>query len=60
MSVKSASRRRELTIDAYPLDLAKMERAFIDGEEEGFAAIYTRRGSGEIVGATLVAAMPAK
>ena len=33
-----------------------MERAFIDTEEEGFATIYTRRGSGEIVGATLVAA----
>ncbi len=33
-----------------------MERAFIDGEEEGFAALYTRRGSGEIAGATLVAA----
>jgi pyruvate/2-oxoglutarate dehydrogenase complex dihydrolipoamide dehydrogenase (E3) component len=26
------------------------------GIKEGFAAIYTRRGSGEIVGATLVAA----
>ena len=33
-----------------------MERAFIDGEEEGFAEIYTRKGTGEIVGATLVAA----
>ena len=30
--------------------------AFIDGEEEGFAALYTRKGTGEIVGATLVAA----
>ncbi len=36
--------------------MAKVERAFIDGEEEGFAAIYTRLGTGEIVGATLVAA----
>jgi pyruvate/2-oxoglutarate dehydrogenase complex dihydrolipoamide dehydrogenase (E3) component len=43
-------------LDSYQLDLAKVERAFIDGEEEGFATIYTRRGSGEIVGATLVAA----
>jgi hypothetical protein len=31
-------------------------RAFIDGEEEGFAAIYTRKGTSQIVGATLVAA----
>jgi pyruvate/2-oxoglutarate dehydrogenase complex dihydrolipoamide dehydrogenase (E3) component len=43
-------------IDSYRLELAQVERAFIDGEEEGFAAIYTRRGSGKIVGATLVAA----
>jgi len=45
-----------IAIDEYRLALTKVERAFIDGEEEGFAAIYTRRGTGEIVGATLVAA----
>ena len=33
-----------------------MERAFIDGEEEGFAVLYTRDGTDLIVGATLVAA----
>jgi pyruvate/2-oxoglutarate dehydrogenase complex dihydrolipoamide dehydrogenase (E3) component len=33
-----------------------VERAFIDSEEEGFAALDTRKGAGEIVGATLVAA----
>ena len=46
--------RRALTegvpIDTYLLDLTKVERAFIDGEEEGFAAIYTRHGSDEIGG----------
>jgi pyruvate/2-oxoglutarate dehydrogenase complex dihydrolipoamide dehydrogenase (E3) component len=50
------AREEGIAIDAYRLDLAKVERAFLDGEEEGFAAIYTRQGSGEIVGATLVAA----
>jgi pyruvate/2-oxoglutarate dehydrogenase complex dihydrolipoamide dehydrogenase (E3) component len=50
------AREQGVPIDTYRLDLAKVERAFIVGEEEGFAAIYTRRGSGEIVGATLVAA----
>src|SRR5215472_6243033 len=50
------AREEGIPIDAYRLELAKVERAFIDGEEEGFAAIHTRRGSGEIVGATLVAA----
>ncbi len=45
-----------VTLDRYHLELSKVERAFIDGEEEGFAEIYTRKGTGEIVGATLVAA----
>jgi pyruvate/2-oxoglutarate dehydrogenase complex dihydrolipoamide dehydrogenase (E3) component len=45
-----------VAVDTYRLELSKVERAFIDGEEEGFAAIYTRQGTGEIVGATLVAA----
>src|SRR5215475_191682 len=43
-------------LDTYRLELTKVERAFIDGEEEGFAALYTRKSSPEIVGATLVAA----
>jgi Amylo-alpha-1,6-glucosidase/Pyridine nucleotide-disulphide oxidoreductase, dimerisation domain len=50
------SREEGIPIDDYRLELVKVERAFIDGEEEGFAAIHVRRGSGEIVGATLVAA----
>src|SRR5205807_2606257 len=50
------ARDEGISIDSYRLELAKVERAFIDGEEEGFAAIHVRRGSGEIVGATLVAA----
>ena len=50
------AQEEDIAIDEYRLELAKVERAFIDGEEEGFAAIYTRRGSGEVVGATLVAA----
>ncbi len=45
-----------VSLDTYRLELSKVERAFIDGEEEGFAEIYTRRGTGQIVGATLVAA----
>jgi pyruvate/2-oxoglutarate dehydrogenase complex dihydrolipoamide dehydrogenase (E3) component len=45
-----------IALETHRLDLTKVERAFIDGEEEGFAALYTRRSSPEIVGATLVAA----
>jgi pyruvate/2-oxoglutarate dehydrogenase complex dihydrolipoamide dehydrogenase (E3) component len=45
-----------VAVDAHRLELSRVERAFIDGEEEGFATIYTRKGTGQIVGATLVAA----
>jgi pyruvate/2-oxoglutarate dehydrogenase complex dihydrolipoamide dehydrogenase (E3) component len=45
-----------IALETHRLELAKVERAFIDGEEEGFAALYTRKSSPEIVGATLVAA----
>ena len=45
-----------IALETHRLELARVERAFIDGEEEGFAALYTRKRSAEIVGATLVAA----
>ena len=37
------AREEGVPIDTYRLDLAKVERAFIDGEEEGFAAIYPKK-----------------
>jgi pyruvate/2-oxoglutarate dehydrogenase complex dihydrolipoamide dehydrogenase (E3) component len=52
--VRAAEER--VALDTYRLELSKVERAFIDGEEEGFAEIYTRKGTSEVVGATLVAA----
>src|SRR5215472_4473850 len=45
------AREEGIALDEYRLGLAKVERAVIDGEEEGFAAVYARHGSGEIVGA---------
>jgi pyruvate/2-oxoglutarate dehydrogenase complex dihydrolipoamide dehydrogenase (E3) component len=45
-----------IALETYRLELSKVERAFIDGEDDGFAALYTRKSSSEIVGATLVAA----
>ncbi|MET7400557.1 FAD-dependent oxidoreductase [Dactylosporangium sp. NPDC005572] len=50
------ARDEGVALDTYRLDLTNVERAFIDGEEEGFGVIYTRSGSGEIAGATLAAA----
>jgi pyruvate/2-oxoglutarate dehydrogenase complex dihydrolipoamide dehydrogenase (E3) component len=43
-----------ITIDTHQLELAKIERAVIEGETDGFIALYTHEGV--IVGATLVSA----
>ena len=45
---------RAITIDTHRLELAKVERAVIDGEADGFIALYTHEGV--IVGATFVSA----
>jgi pyruvate/2-oxoglutarate dehydrogenase complex dihydrolipoamide dehydrogenase (E3) component len=45
-----------LEIDTYREDLARVDRAVLDGQERGFAAVHTRRGTGRVVGATIVAA----
>ena len=44
-----------IEIDSYRQDLASVDRAILDGETEGFAVIHTKKGKGEIVGATIVA-----
>ena len=45
---------RGMAVDTHRLELAKVERAMIDGEADGFVALYTHEGA--IVGATFVAA----
>lgn len=45
---------RGIVIDVHRLELAKVERAMIDAEADGFVALYTHNGV--IVGATFVAA----
>jgi len=43
-----------ISIDTHRLELAKVERARIDGEADGFVALYTHQGV--IIGATFVSA----
>jgi pyruvate/2-oxoglutarate dehydrogenase complex dihydrolipoamide dehydrogenase (E3) component len=50
----AAAAKRGITLDVHRLELAKVERAVIDGESDGFVALYTHKGV--IVGATFVAA----
>jgi pyruvate/2-oxoglutarate dehydrogenase complex dihydrolipoamide dehydrogenase (E3) component len=50
----AAAAKRGMALKVHRLELAKVERAMIDGEADGFAALYTHKGV--IVGATFVAA----
>lgn len=44
-----------MEIDTFVQPLEKNDRGVVSGEDEGFAEIYVRKGSGQIVGATIVA-----
>jgi pyruvate/2-oxoglutarate dehydrogenase complex dihydrolipoamide dehydrogenase (E3) component len=46
---------RGIAVDTYVRPFAEVDRAVIDGEEEGFVKVLTRQGTGEILGATIVA-----
>ncbi len=45
-----------IKIDTYVQPLVEVDRAILDGEDQGFAKIITKQGSDEILGATIVAA----
>jgi pyruvate/2-oxoglutarate dehydrogenase complex dihydrolipoamide dehydrogenase (E3) component len=47
--------QRGIAVDVYVRHFAEVDRAIADGEEDGFVKILTRKGSGEILGATIVA-----
>ena len=43
-------------MDTFTQELNKVDRAILDGETEGFVRVHVRKGTDEIVGATVVAA----
>ena len=43
-------------MEAYTQNLAHVDRAILDGETDGFVRVNVRKGSDQIVGATIVAA----
>jgi pyruvate/2-oxoglutarate dehydrogenase complex dihydrolipoamide dehydrogenase (E3) component len=49
------ARERGIGAAAFTVPLASVDRALLDGEEEGFARLVVRKGSGAILGCTLVA-----
>ena len=43
-------------MDTFTQELSKVDRAILDGETEGFVRVHVRKGTDEIVGATVIAA----
>ena len=50
------ARAAGLEIDTYQVSIAEANRAVTDGQEEGLVKVHVKKGSDEIVGATVVAA----
>jgi pyruvate/2-oxoglutarate dehydrogenase complex dihydrolipoamide dehydrogenase (E3) component len=46
---------RGLAVDTLTVPLTEVDRALLDGEDEGFARVHLKRGTDRIVGATIVA-----
>ncbi|MEG4227699.1 mercuric reductase [Microcoleus sp. N9_B2] len=44
-----------IDVDTFLIPFDKVDRAIIDGEEEGFVKIHVKKGSDKILGATIVA-----
>jgi pyruvate/2-oxoglutarate dehydrogenase complex dihydrolipoamide dehydrogenase (E3) component len=49
------ARERGLEVDTYVREFKEVDRAVLDGEEEGFVKFHVKRGCDEILGATIVA-----
>jgi pyruvate/2-oxoglutarate dehydrogenase complex dihydrolipoamide dehydrogenase (E3) component len=45
---------RGIEVDTFKVDFKDVDRAVIDGEEEGFVKIHVKRGTDKILGATIV------
>jgi pyruvate/2-oxoglutarate dehydrogenase complex dihydrolipoamide dehydrogenase (E3) component len=43
-------------VATFTVEMSKVDRAILDGETEGFVRVHVRKGTDEIVGATVVAA----
>lgn len=46
---------QNIAIDTYVQSFEELDRAILEGEQEGFVKIHTKRGSDKILGATIVA-----
>jgi hypothetical protein len=49
------ARERGIEVDTYLRHLRDVDRAVVDGEDEGFVKVHVKRGTDRILGATIVA-----
>ncbi|MEX2206458.1 MAG: mercuric reductase [Myxococcota bacterium] len=49
------AQERGIALDTFQVPISKANRAVTDGEDEGFVKIHVRKGTDEILGATIVA-----
>jgi pyruvate/2-oxoglutarate dehydrogenase complex dihydrolipoamide dehydrogenase (E3) component len=49
------ARERGIPVETFVRELKDVDRAIADGEEEGFVKVHVRKGTGRILGATIVA-----
>jgi pyruvate/2-oxoglutarate dehydrogenase complex dihydrolipoamide dehydrogenase (E3) component len=50
------AKQRGIALDTYQVPISRANRAVTDGQEEGLVKIHVKKGTAEIVGATVVAA----
>ncbi|MCA9472741.1 MAG: mercuric reductase [Nitrospira sp.] len=50
------ARSKNIAIDTFTFSLNEVDRAILDGEDEGFARVHVKKGTDTILGATIVAA----
>jgi pyruvate/2-oxoglutarate dehydrogenase complex dihydrolipoamide dehydrogenase (E3) component len=52
---ESEAKEKGIEVDTFLQDLHDVDRAILDGEDDGFVKVHVRKGSDKIVGATIVA-----
>ncbi len=53
---EAEAKAKGLAVETYTYRLDEVDRAILDGEEEGFARVHIQQGTDKILGATIVAA----
>ena len=53
---EAEAKSKGIEVDTFTFTLDEVDRAVLDGEDEGFARVHVKKGTDAIVGATIVAA----